>query len=106
LLELGIISSFKYYCSKKVTIKTVSVVNNKVVFDATITKMYILDAQHFIAELWQHVVHVTVMNCSQKCEFGLNSCSEDETELSIAKDDWCQLRAARIHYCHCRLYNK
>jgi len=79
------------------------VLNNKVVFDATIMKMYVLDAQHFIAELSQNVMRVTVVNCSRKCEFGLNSCSEDETELSIAKDDWCQLRAARISYCHCRL---
>jgi len=101
LLELGIISSFKYYCSKKVTIKTLSLLNNKVVFDTTIMKMYVLDAQNFIAELRQHV-YVTVVNCSQKCEFGLNSCSEGETELSIAKDGWCQLRAARIS-CHCRL---
>jgi hypothetical protein len=55
------------------------------VFDATIMKIYVLDAQHSIAELWQHVVRVTVMNCSQKCEFGLNSCSEDETGLSKPK---------------------
>jgi hypothetical protein len=68
------------------------VVNNKVVFGATIMKMYVLDAQHFIAELWQCVLHVTLVNCSQKCEFGLNSCNEDETEFWIAKYDWCQLR--------------
>lgn len=71
-------------------------VNNEGVFVTTIMKMYVLDAKHFIAELWQHVMHVTVVNCSQKCDFGLNSCSEDETELSVAKDDLCWLRAARI----------
>jgi hypothetical protein len=57
------------------------------VVDVTIIKMYVLDAQRFIAELWQHAMRVTVVNCSQKCEFGINSYSEDETECSIAKDD-------------------
>jgi hypothetical protein len=80
---------------KKVTINTLSVVNNKMILDVTIMKMYVLDEKHFIAELWQHVMRVTVVNCSQKCEFGLNSYSEDETVCSIAKDDWCSTESSK-----------
>jgi hypothetical protein len=65
------------------------------VLDVTIIKMYVLNSQHFIAELWQHILRVTVVNCSQKCEFGINSYSEDETECSIANTG-VQLRAARM----------
>jgi hypothetical protein len=38
---------------------------------------------------------MTIVNCFQKCGFYLNRTSEieDATELSIAKDDWSQLKA-------------
>jgi hypothetical protein len=57
-------------------------------------KVNVLDAQHFIAESWRCVSHETIVNCFQKCGYNLNQSSdnEDAAELSIAKDDWDELK--------------
>jgi hypothetical protein len=57
-------------------------------------KVNVLDSQHSIAESW-HCHTYDHGDCFQKCGFNFNQSNdgEDATELSIAKDDWGQLKA-------------
>jgi hypothetical protein len=69
---------------------------HKLLHDATLMKVNVLDALHFIAESWCCVTHTTIVNCFQKCRFNLNQTNDgdkDVRELSIAKNDWGTLKA-------------
>jgi hypothetical protein len=71
------------------------VIDHKLLHDAILMKINVLNAQHFIAESWCCVTHAAVVNCFQKCGFSLNQTRdcEEAAELSIGEDDWCQLKA-------------
>jgi hypothetical protein len=70
-------------------------IDHKLIHDATLMKVNVLDAQHFTAESWHCVIHMTTMNCFQKCGLNLNQINdgEDVTEPNTAEDDWGQLKA-------------
>jgi hypothetical protein len=94
-LDQGIIRSFKHYYRKQLVRKTIHMIDHKLLLDATLMKVNILDALHFIAESWRCVTHTIVVNCFQKYGFNLNQTNdaEDVTELSIAENEWGKLKA-------------
>jgi hypothetical protein len=69
-------------------------IDHKLLHDATLKKVNILDALHFIAESWRCVTHITIVNCFQKCRFNLNQTNdgEDVRELSRAENEWGKLK--------------
>jgi hypothetical protein len=69
--------------------------DHKLLHDSTHMKVNVVDVQHFNAETWCCDTNTTRVNCFQKCVFNLNQINdgEDETELSIVKDDWGQVKA-------------
>jgi hypothetical protein len=70
-------------------------IDHKLLHDATLMKVNVLDALHFIAKSWHCITHTTIVNCFQKCGFNLNQTNdgEDVRELSIAENDWGKLKA-------------
>jgi hypothetical protein len=70
-------------------------IDHKLLHDATLMKVNVLDALHFIIESWCCVTHATIVNCFQKCGFNLNQTNdgEDVRELSVAENDWGKLKA-------------
>jgi hypothetical protein len=70
-------------------------IDHKLLHDATLMKVNVLDALHFITESWRCVTHMTIVNCIRKCGFNLNQINdgEDIRELSIAKNVWGKLKA-------------
>jgi hypothetical protein len=88
-LDQGIIRSFKHYYYYKQFVRIIiSVIDHKLLHDAALMKVNILDAQHFIAKSWYCVTHMTIVNFFQKCGFSLNQTNDCEgaTELSIAEE--------------------
>jgi hypothetical protein len=70
-------------------------IDHKLLHDAALMKVNVLDAVHFIAESWCCVTHTTIVNCFQKCGFNLNQINdgEDVIELRISENDWGKLKA-------------
>jgi hypothetical protein len=50
--------------------RSIFVIDHMLLHDVSLMKVNVVDALHFIVELWW--CHTTVGNCSQKCEFRLN----------------------------------
>jgi hypothetical protein len=84
-LDQGIITSFKHYYRKQLVRKTIYMFDHKLLHDATLMKVNVLDALHFIAESWRCVTHTAIVNCFQKCGFNLNQTNdgEDVREISM-----------------------
>jgi hypothetical protein len=76
--------------------------DHKLLRDATLKKVNVLDALHFIAESWRCVTHTTIVNCFQKSGFNLNETDdgEDVRELRIAENGWGKLKAGVSFHKH------
>ena len=61
---------------------------------ATLLKVNVMHALHFIAESWGWVTRMAVVNCFHKFEFNLSEVNDGghATELSIDRDDRGQLK--------------
>jgi hypothetical protein len=93
--DQGIIGSFKHYNCRHLVRKTIYMIDHKLLRDATLMKLNVLDALQFISESWRCVTQMTIVNCFQKCGFNLNQANngEDVREISIAENDWSVLKA-------------
>jgi hypothetical protein len=72
-LDKGIIQTFKHYCCNQLVRTIISATDHKLLHDATLVKVNVLDVLLFIAESWRSVTHMTIVNCFQKCGFYLCS---------------------------------
>jgi hypothetical protein len=77
-LDQGIIRSFKHYYCIQLVRKTIYTIDHKLLHDATLMTVNVLDALHFIAESWRCATHTAIVNCFQKCGFNLNQTNEGE----------------------------
>jgi hypothetical protein len=62
-LDLGIIHAFKSYYRKKVIHKTVAMIDEGLLQDASQMKLDVLSAMHFIVETWRLSTPTTIKNC-------------------------------------------
>ena len=89
----GIIWSHKHYYHKQLVRYTVSLIDQKLLHDATLMKLTVVDATHFTAISWCFVTHIKTLNYW----FNVNQTNdgEDAKEYIIPKDDCRQLK---VHY--------
>jgi hypothetical protein len=57
LLDQRITRSSKRYYHKQHARKTISMIDHRLLHDATLMKVNVLDAQHFVAGSWHFVTH-------------------------------------------------
>jgi hypothetical protein len=63
-LDLGIIHAFRGHCRKKVIHKTVAMIDEGLLQDASQMLLDVLSALHFIAETWRVLTPTTIKNYS------------------------------------------
>jgi len=62
-INAGIIWSHKHYYHKQLARYTVSFIYHKLLHDAKLIKLTVVDATHFTAKSWCFVTHIKTMNC-------------------------------------------
>jgi hypothetical protein len=60
-------------------------IGHKLLHNATLMNVNVLDAQHFIGESWRCVTHITVVSCCQKCGFSLIQTNDGEEAIELGK---------------------
>jgi hypothetical protein len=64
-LDQGIIRSFKHYYHKQLVRKTIYMIDHKLLHDATLMEVNVLDALYFIAESWRCVTRTTAKSSAK-----------------------------------------
>jgi hypothetical protein len=106
---MGIIHALKCQHRKKLTQKTVAMIDGELLGDAFKMKIKLLTALQYIAEAWRQITPTNTQNCFSKCGFSSDAEYTDVSNDVLneqEKGDWCALKPSGMEldeYVSCML---